>query len=171
MMKNQRPQSQKNNNSISGNEITDLTALGQHSYEIQKVYLCEFCDGRVLIEKKDDIAFLGARNKRYICPSCGSISDLISDGSVSRIKTSEEPHTVVGDNILESTITPQIEVVENSKNINKTRGTLFMRDVNTIDSIDPEPREEETLRSQGFKILKKTIKRADGRSVSVTYED
>lgn len=158
---------QRNNSNF---EITDLTSLGQKPYESQKVYVCEFCDGRVLIEKKDDITYLGVGNKRYICPSCGTVSDLIA-GSISRIKEAESPHTIVGDNILESTITPQIELIENSKNTNKSRGTLFLRDTNSIDSYDPEPREEEQLRAQGFKILKKTIKRADGRTVSVTYED
>ena len=50
--------------------ITDLTSLGQDSqYREPKLYLCEFCDVP-LIEKKDDITFLGSGNKRYICPRC-----------------------------------------------------------------------------------------------------
>lgn len=155
----------------TSNNITDLTSIGlTDSYREPKVYLCEFCD-RVLIEKKDDITYLGPGNKRYICPSCGIISDLVN-GEVSRIKAQERPHTIVGDNTLESTIIPQVEVIPNSSNVkDKTKGTLFMRDTDDIDSLDPEPREDETLRSQGFKILKKTIKRADGRSISVTYDE
>jgi hypothetical protein len=157
-----------NNNFEAG--ITDLTTLGQHRYEREpKLYLCEFCDVP-LIEKRDDITYLGTGNHRYICPRCAATSDLTPDG-ISRIKAAEAPHVIVGDDIQDSTITPQIELVENSRNINKTRGTLFMRDVNDIDSLDPEPREEEELRAQGAKILKKTIKRADGRSISVTYDD
>lgn len=162
MRKHQQP-----NNDIG---ITDLTSLGQESqYREPKLYLCEFCDVP-LIEKKDDITFLGSGNKRYICPRCGNTSDLIA-GGISRIKAAEAPHTVVGDNILESTITPQMEVIENSRNINKIKGTLFVREVNEIDQLDPEPREEEELRAQGAKILKKTIKRADGRTISVSYQD
>jgi hypothetical protein len=155
------------------NSIVDLTEVGLAGTRLPPntpKYICEFCDCG-LIEKKDDTTYLGYLNNRWICPKCGQIKD--EDGynpDKSRdLKRSEEPRPVVGYSPYSSNITPVASVVVTEHD--KPRGTLMARQAEKVFEKDPEPREEDYLRAQGYQIKKTTLELpGSGQRVSKIYD-
>lgn len=154
--------------------VVDLTDVGINTNKLSNVpkYICEFCDCG-LIEKKDDITYLGYLNNRYICPKCGIIKDednYNSDRSTKDLKRGEEPMPVVGYSPNTSTITPIAQVLV--KEHDKPKGTLMARQSEKIYEKDPEPRDEDYLRGQGYVIKKTTLELpGSGHSITKIYND
>lgn len=161
------------NRSDSPAGIVDLSFVKQSNEEPHHArYLCRFCvPDSYMIEKKDDIEFLGPGNYRYICPRCGSITD------------STDPVKKVDESVISSTGTPLAENKAKapvifasfaSSNKDNVRGTSLARNNNYMtspnDVKDPEPNEDKILRSQGIQIHQTTIRSSvTGKTVTTDF--
>ena len=162
----------------SGSGFIDLSFVKQSNEQPGHArYLCRFCvPDSYMIEKKDDIGFLGPGNCRYICPRCGSITD------------STDPVKKVDESVISSngTTSASASAAENkakrpvlftafaSNNKDNVQGTKLARDSNYYDKNevkDPEPNDDKILRSQGINIKQTTIRSSvTGKTTVKNYE-
>ena len=146
--------------------IVDLTFVKQ-SHEEHQTYLCKHCvPDSVMIEKKDDIEFLGEGNHRYICPRCGSIYD-----STDAVKRIAEPIGSHGGTPAENRAKRPIFETFASANRDKLRGTTLVRDMEQESIPDPEPEEDKRLRAEGMQIKKTVLKSSVTGKTYVTEYD
>lgn len=143
-------------------KMVDLSFVKQ-SYEEHVRYLCRFCvPDSVMIEKLDDIEFLGPNNHRYICPRCGSTYD--STDPIKRIDESPA-------DIPTTRRDGPMFISFAGKNKDKLRGTLIYRSMQEDSVIDPEPNEDKYLMGEGINI-KKTVLRSSvtGKTIIKEYK-
>lgn len=133
--------------------FVDLSFVKQ-SHEEHVTYLCKFCvpDSR-MIEKLDDIEYLGQGNHRYICPRCGSIYD-----STDAVKRIAEPIGSHGGTPAENRAKRPVFENLGSSHRDKVRGTLLTREMEEESIPDPEPNEDKYLRAEGVQIKKTVLK-------------
>jgi DNA-directed RNA polymerase subunit M/transcription elongation factor TFIIS len=86
--------------------MIDLTNLGNE--QDNEIYLCEFCN-IMMIQKLDDIKYLGWKHNRWICSSCGYIVDTAKEGDVENAKHKEQLHTLTDS----SDYKPHAEILSN----------------------------------------------------------